>query len=109
MGTMTWDVTKDASKVAGNLYKVAADTMGIRVLEVNYKPGQSSAIHSHPDQALYVIEGSKGEFTDKDGKKNVMELKKGMTMILPGTTHSAKNTGTTTMKAILVEVSRPMK
>ena len=109
MGTMTWDVTKDASKVAGNLYKVAADTMGIRVLEVNYKPGQSSAIHSHPDQALYVIEGSKGEFTDKDGKKNVIELKKGMTMILPGTTHSAKNIGTTTMKAILVEVSRPMK
>jgi len=109
MGTMAWDVAKDASKVAGNLYKVAADTMGIRVLEINYKPGQSSAVHSHPDQALYVIEGSKGEFTDKDGKKNVVELKSGMTMIRPGDTHSVKNVGSKNMRAILVEVSRPVK
>ncbi len=109
MGTMTWDAANDAAKVAGNLYKVAADTMSIRVLEISYKPGQSSALHSHPDNALYVIEGSKGEFTDKDGKKTVVELKKGMMMIGPAETHSVKNVGTTTMKAILVEVSRPRK
>jgi len=109
MGTMTWDVTKDAAKVAPKEYKVAADTMGIRVLQINYKPGESSAMHAHPDQALYVIEGSKAEFTDKDGKKMTHEFKKGMTMIVPGATHSVKNIGTTTMKAILVEVSRPVK
>jgi quercetin dioxygenase-like cupin family protein len=108
-GAMTWDVAKDATKIAANEYKVAADTMGIRVLQINYKPGESSALHSHPDQALYVIEGSKAEFTDKDGKKMVLEFKKGMTMVLPGATHSVKNIGTTTMKAILVEVSRPAK
>ena len=107
MGTMTWDAANDAAKVAGNLYKVAVDTIGIRVLEINYKPGQSSALHSHPDNALYVIEGSKGEFTGKDGKKTVMELKKGMMMIGPSETHIAKNIGTTAMRAILVEVSRP--
>ena len=109
MGTMAWDAANDAVKVAGNLYKVAADTLGIRVLQINYKPGQSSALHSHPDNALYVIEGSKGEFTDKAGKKTVVELKKGMMMIGPAETHSVKNIGTTTMKAILVEISRPMK
>ena len=109
MGTMTWDVAKDAAKVAANNYKVAADTMGIRVLQINYKPGESSVMHSHPDQALYVITDGKTEFTDKDGKKNVAEFKKGMTMIAPGAIHSVKNIGTTTMKAILVEVSRPAK
>jgi len=109
MGTMNWDAAKDAAKVAPNEYKVAADTMGIRVLQINYKPGESSAIHSHPDQALYVLEGTKAEFTDKDGKKMVMEFKKGMTMVIPGATHSVKNIGTATMKAILVEVSRPAK
>jgi quercetin dioxygenase-like cupin family protein len=108
-GTMTWDVARDAAKVAGNEYKVAADTMGIRVLNINYKPGETAPMHSHPDQALYVIDGSKGEFTDKDGKKMAMEFKKGMAMILPGATHSVKNTGTTALKAILVEVSRPVK
>jgi mannose-6-phosphate isomerase-like protein (cupin superfamily) len=66
-------------------------------------------MHSHGDQALYVIEGGKGESTGKDGTKNVMELKKGMTMVAPGETHSVKNTGTTTLKAILVEVNRSMK
>ncbi len=109
MGTMTWDVARDAAKVAGNLYKVAADTLGIRVLEINYKPGQSSSMHSHPDNALYVISDGKAEFTDAAGKKNVVELKKGMMMIGPAETHIVKNIGTTTMKAILVEVSRPVK
>ncbi len=109
MGTMAWDAARDAAKIAPNEYKVAADTMGIRVLQINYKPGESSAMHSHPDQALYVIDGSKSEFTDKDGKKMVVEFKKGMTMVVPGATHSVKNIGTTTMKAILVEVSRPVK
>jgi quercetin dioxygenase-like cupin family protein len=101
------DAAMDASKVAGNLYKIKSDTLGIRVLEINYKPGQSSAMHSHPDNALYVIEGGKGEFTGKDGTKNVMEFKKGMTMVGPAETHAVKNVGTTTIKAILVEVNRP--
>jgi quercetin dioxygenase-like cupin family protein len=96
----------DATKVAPGLYTVAKDTMGIRVLNVLYKPGDSSAMHSHPDNALYVIDGGKGEFTGQDGSKQVVELKPGMTMIRGGETHSVKNVGTTTLKAILVEVNR---
>lgn len=99
----------DAVTVAPGLYKVAKDTMGIRVLEVNYKPGDSSAMHSHPDNVLYVIEGGKSEFTAQDGSKQVHELKAGTVMILPGGTHSVKNIGTTTTKAILFEVNRPNK
>ena len=103
------DAAMDATKVAPALYKLKNDTLGIRVLEINYKPGQSSAMHSHPDNALYVIEGGKGEFTGKDGTKNVIEFKKGVTMVGPAETHAVKNIGTTTLKAILVEVNRPMK
>jgi len=100
------DAASDASKVAPGLYKVKADSLGIRVLEVNYKPGQSSPMHSHPEAALYVLDDGKGEFTDKDGKKNVIEFKKGMAMIRPAESHSVKNVGKTTLKAILVEVNR---
>ena len=99
----------DAAKVAPGLYKVIADTAGIRMLEVNYKPGDSSAMHSHPDNVLYVIDGGKSEFTSKDGSKQVRELKSGMVMRLPAETHSVKNIGTTTLKAILVEVNRADK
>ncbi|HVE61719.1 MAG TPA: cupin domain-containing protein [Chitinophagaceae bacterium] len=97
----------DAVKVAPGLYTMVKDSMGIRVLEVLYKPGDSSAIHSHPDNALYVIDGGKGEFTGKDGSKQVADFKPGMTMIRGSEAHSVKNTGTTTLKAILVEVNRP--
>ena len=101
------DAAPDAVKVAPNLYKVASDTLGIRVLEATYKPGDSSALHSHPDNAIYVAETGTAEFTDKDGKKTVIELKKGMTMVRPVDLHTVKNTGKTTMKVILVEVNRP--
>lgn len=109
MGTISQDAAMDATKVAAGLYTLKADTMGIRVLQILYKPGQASAMHSHPDNALYVIDGGKAEFTGKDGAKNTVELKKGMTSVGGAETHSVKNTGTTTMKAILVEVNRAMK
>ena len=110
--TTTTDATTqnqemDAAKVAPGLYTVAKDTMGIRVLNILYKPGDSSAMHSHPDNALYVIDGGKAEFTAKDGSKQIADFKAGMTMIGGSETHSVKNIGTTTMKGILVETNRP--
>jgi quercetin dioxygenase-like cupin family protein len=108
-GTTSFDASMDASKVAPNLYKVTKDSMGIRILHVTYKPGQSSAMHAHPDLALYVLSGGAIEFTGKDGKKMKSELKTGMSMIVPADTHSAKNIGKTTAKVLLVEVNRPLK
>ena len=103
------DASMDAMKVAPDVYKIKNDTLGIRVLEVTVKPGGSVAMHSHPDGAIYVIEGGTVEFAAKDGTKMTNELKTGMAMVLPAETHSAKNTGKTTLKAILVEVNRAMK
>ena len=103
------DAALDATKVAPNLYKMLNDSLGIRVLSINYKPGQSSAMHAHPDAVLYVFDSATSEFTGKDGKKTVMKLEKGMTAFIPADTHSVKNTGKTTVKAILVEVNRAMK
>jgi len=99
----------DAVKIAPGLYTVAKDTMGIRVLNIVYKPGDSSAMHSHPDNALYVIDGGKTEFTAADGSKQIAEMKSGMTSIGGAETHAVKNVGNTTVKAILVEVTRPNK
>src|SRR5437016_5296046 len=61
--TGTSKQSMDAVSVAPNLYKIVKDTMGIRVLQVTYKPGDSSAMHSHPDNVLYVVDGGKTEFT----------------------------------------------
>jgi quercetin dioxygenase-like cupin family protein len=101
------EVSMDAVKVAPDLYKIVSDTLGIRVLEATYKPGDSSAMHTHPNSAIYAIEGGTGEFTEKDGTKNVRELKTGFASVRPDDFHSVKNTGKTTMKILLVEVNRP--
>ena len=44
----------DAVAAAPNFYKVLSDTMGIRIVEVTYKPGDSSVWHSNPDYAIYT-------------------------------------------------------
>ena len=108
-GTISQDASMDPTKVAAGLYKSMRDSLGIRIVEATYKPGQSSAMHVHPDAAVYAISGGTAEFTEKDGTKHTNELKTGMTRFTPGGTHSVKNTGKTTMKILLVEVSRPVK
>lgn len=100
------DGAMDAVKVAPDRYTVKSDSAGIRVLEINYKPGQSSAMHAHPDGAIYVIEGGTSEFTGQDGRKQTMTLKAGTAMVMSADVHSVKNVGTTNTKAILVEVYR---
>lgn len=97
----------DAATVAPGRYTVAKDSAGIRVLEINYKPGDSAAMHSHPDLVLYVTEGGKTEFTMQDGSKQVHDLKGGLSMIIPAETHSVKNIGSSTTKGVLIEVNRP--
>ena len=107
MDTTSQTQDMDAVKVAPGLYTVAKDSMGIRVLNILYKPGDSSAMHSHPDNALYIIDGGKTEFIGKDGSKQVVDFKSGTAMINGAGTHSVKNVGKTTVKAIIVEVNRP--
>jgi quercetin dioxygenase-like cupin family protein len=106
METISKDASTDPIKIAPEEYKVKNDSLGIRILQIVYKPGQSSAMHAHPDGVLYVIEGGTTEFTGKDGKKQTTTLKPGMAMIAPADVHSVKNVGKTTTKAILVEVYR---
>ncbi|MGQ0738735.1 MAG: cupin domain-containing protein [Bacteroidota bacterium] len=102
----TRDPAMDAAKVAPGVYKVLADTMNIRLVEITVKPGESVPLHSHPDYAEYVIDGGVVELVAKDGTKQSVELKPGFAAITPAETHSGKNTGTTTIRIIATEVFR---
>ena len=108
-GALSQDAATDPTKVAAAHYKSMGDTLGIRVLIANYKPGETSAMHAHPDAGVYAISGGTAEFTGKDGSKRSNEMKTGMAMITPADTHSVKNTGKTAMKILIVEVARPAK
>jgi mannose-6-phosphate isomerase-like protein (cupin superfamily) len=64
-------------------------------------------MHAHPDFVLYVLNGGTAELTAEDGSKQNIEFKKDMAVVLPATTHSAKNIGKTTLRLVVVEVNRP--
>jgi quercetin dioxygenase-like cupin family protein len=102
-----FDESRSVTQISPNLYTTLTDTLNIRVLQGIYKPGDSSILHAHPDFALYVLEGSTAELTSEDGKKQNVEFKTGMAVVLPATTHSAKNIGKSTLRLIVVEVNRP--
>ena len=70
------DAVMDAVKVAPDLYKVLSDSMGIRIVEATYKPGDSSALHSHPDYAIYAAAGGTATFYGKDGTKLAEDVMK---------------------------------
>lgn len=101
-----YDTSRSVTTISPNLYKKLADTLNIKMLEGVYEPGDSSIMHSHPDFALYVLEGSSVELTMSDNKKQVVEFKKGMAIVLPAANHSAKNIGNTRLRVIVVEVNR---
>ena len=108
-GTVALDASLDATKAAAAHYKLLRDTMGIRIIEANYKPGESSNLHAHPDAAVYAINGGTTEFTQKDGTKFTNDFKTGVSFVSPAGTHTVKNVGKTTMKVLIVEVGRPLK
>ncbi|MEJ7768460.1 MAG: cupin domain-containing protein [Chitinophagaceae bacterium] len=103
----SFDASQSVTTISPVLYKALADTLNMRVLEGTYKPGDSSIMHGHPDFVLYVLEGSTAELTSVEGNKQNIEFKKGMAVILPATTHSAKNIGKSTLRLVVVEVNRP--
>ena len=88
------------------------------VWEMVLEPGESSGLHTHSHSYLfYVLEGSTGEVTDKEGKScGSLQMEPGFTMFLRlqgqelvaddfriPVTHSARNVGTTRFREILVE------
>ncbi|MBK8953971.1 MAG: hypothetical protein IPM34_00235 [Saprospiraceae bacterium] len=97
---------QDVAKAAPNVYKLISDTLGIRLFEIEFEPGESAAFHKHPDHAVYVLTPGILEITHADGKKETLEFQSGFGGVFPSEGHSARNLTQNTIKAIVVEVSR---
>lgn len=102
-----FDPAMDATKVAGYPGTVLVDSLNLKAYEFLANPGDAIPMHAHPDHVLYVLEGGTAEITGSDGKAQVVEFKKGACIISGPQSHSAKNTGTTAIKLLIVHVYRP--
>ena len=84
--------------------KVTLENEKVKVVSIEFKPGDITKIHSHPDNVTYVLKGGKMEYTDKGKKPQVVDYKDGETIWMPAVTHIAKNVGTANIKLLVVEL-----
>lgn len=107
MPGFTYDPAMDPLIVGAAFSTKLGDTLNMKMFEVTVKPGDSIALHTHPDHSFYVIEGGKIEVTISGMEKQVMDLKPGMGWIGGPITDFGKNIGTTTIKWVETDVYRP--
>lgn len=103
---------QDPCKVASNVYKkVILNNDKVRVIQIEFAPGEIAPWHNHPNHVGYALTAGKLELTSRGKKPMVAEFKEGDAFYFPAVTHMAKNTGTTTVKMVVTELksSAPKK
>lgn len=95
---------QDPVVVAPDIYKVILDNNQVRVLDITLKPGQVSPNHSHPGYVVYVLGPGKAQFTPAGGTAAELEMATGQAIWRDAETHSVKNTGSSTIHVLNVEL-----
>jgi quercetin dioxygenase-like cupin family protein len=97
---------QDPAVVNPSSITVKLENDSVRVMEAVMKPGFREKLHSHPGYVMYVLSGGKVRLHYPDGQTRDSEFEAGATFYSDPVTHWAENTGTTTIKIILVELKR---
>ena len=96
-------LAQDATKADPAHYKVVFENATVRVLKIDYAPGDKSKMHQHPDAIVVPLTTAKMRFALADGKTEERELGAGVALYTPTVTHTPENMGTTRLEALLVE------
>ncbi|MFN0156952.1 MAG: cupin domain-containing protein [Bacteroidota bacterium] len=99
---------QDPITAGPNIYKMVFENERVRLLEVTFQPGDSIGVHSHPDHAVYALMPGSLAIYEVGGKPMEVTMKAGEAAFLPAQAHSAKNTGKTAMKVLVVELKEPV-
>jgi len=102
-----YGTTIDRFAMGGESVQKIADTLGIKMFIVTMKPGDSAALHSHPDYAVYVLQGGEMAVTAQGSSRRIVKLESGKGLVIGPSTHTEKNTGKTTIKLLLTHIYRP--
>ena len=93
----------DPVKSSPDNYKVLLENDHVRVLEMNLKAGETDNTHSHPDETVYFVTGSKVKIHLPDGGAMEADIPDGHVMWHEAWTHTVENVGSSDIKAIVVE------
>ncbi len=96
---------QDPIKECPNVYKkVILENKRVRVIEIEFAPGETAVWHKHPDHIAYALTDGKLEITDKGKSPFIADIAAGVALYLPAVTHTAKNIGNTTLKMVVTEL-----
>ena len=103
-----YDPAMEPLTVGAKFSKKLGDTLGIKMYEFTVKPGDSWALHTHPDHTVYVLQGGKmALFIQAKGKQDTLTFPTGMGLISGSLSDSGKNIGNTTIKLLVQDIYRP--
>jgi beta-alanine degradation protein BauB len=107
--TIASSYAQDPVKVAPNVYKkVILNNEKVRVIELEFAPGDSTAWHRHPNHVVYALTAGKLQITEKGKAPVVVEIKAGEAVYMSAVVHMAKNIGTLPVKLVVTEI-KPSK
>ena len=95
---------QDAVKVDPKHYKVQFENDQVRVLRIQYGPGEKSVMHGHPDSVQVFLTDCHVKFTFPNGKTEERNAKAGETMWESAVKHLPENLDDKPFELILVEL-----
>lgn len=104
-GAFTQETYPDQFEVGPNIYHQIFENEQVRVSEIKFNPGDQIGMHTHAyDHFIYVLEAGQLTLSHPDGTSSVVDGIVGQVMWIPQESHSAVNTGATTLRALVVEL-----
>ena len=100
----TGAVAQDAVEVDPDHYSVALENDQVRVLMIEYEPGDTSVMHYHPAGVSVFLTDINVEFEMPDGTTMVLEGKAGETGWIPAGKHLPTNIGDEVFRGYHIEL-----
>jgi quercetin dioxygenase-like cupin family protein len=97
----------DPAVVNPSSIAVRLENESLRVMEATLPPGFREVTHTHPGYVMYILEGGSVRLHMADGRTRDSEFKAGAVFYSDPITHWAENTGSTTIRVMIVELRKP--
>jgi quercetin dioxygenase-like cupin family protein len=95
---------QDPVKVDAKHYKVEFENDQVRILRIQYPPGDKSVMHEHPNSIAVFMSDQRVKFTYPDGKSEEVPAKAGEAKWIPAGSHLPENLSDKRLEVILVEL-----
>ena len=103
-----YDPSMEPVTVGAKFVKLLRDTMNVKMYEFTVKPGESWALHTHPNHTVYTLQGGKmALYMREAGRQDTLTFPTGMALVSGPLSDSGKNIGNTTIKMLVTDIYRP--